>query len=288
MDRMVADVPAPFDLGARLDQAAIEATVVGAFLGQRRRLLHAAISLTGDEWSRASRCAAWNARELVVHVLGATQATRTTLTGERAVFAGGFDPNSGPNAFVEARAGDPTTATLDELEAEIAQTAAAIEEVSSASPSLRVTAVWGEEVDWRLFVTHMFWDAWMHERDLLLPLGRPVDSRGPEARLAVAYGLHSAGIMIGMLGGTYDETLALDGSARASYRVRAAGGTDVRISVRELAAGAATAGDAELVGDAIAGRGPVLTDVLDVPAEVAAPLMQLATFLNPGDPAPAG
>ena len=66
-----------------LDLEAVEPLVVDAFVTQRRRLLDSVRTLEAAEWSRPSRCTAWNTRELVLHVLGATDACRTTLTGER-------------------------------------------------------------------------------------------------------------------------------------------------------------------------------------------------------------
>jgi uncharacterized protein (TIGR03083 family) len=262
-----------------LEHDAAEARIVAAYRDQHERVLATARTLDAGEWEQPSRCSAWTAHELLIHLLGATGACRTTLTGEREVFAGGFDPNSGPASFVDLRRGEPVTRTLDDLEAETAATADAISALRGTSPTPTRTAVWGAQVDWRLLLAHMFWDSWMHERDLLLPLGRPVPTTDTEAQLAAAYGLHSAGIMNGLTGNALDVTLHLGGTGAGTYSVTADGG-DVRVTVSGPAAGAAPMGDARVVSDAIAGRPPALGDVLDAPADVVEPLGRLGGFLN--------
>jgi uncharacterized protein (TIGR03083 family) len=266
-------------IGSMLQHDDVEELVVAAFLAQRERFLSTARTLDPDEWNRPSRCSAWTAHQLLIHVLGATAACRTTLTGERDVFAGGFDPNSGPKSFVDRRTGEPTATTLHDLESEMAGAADAIDHLRGATPAPTRTAVWGAQVDWRLILIHMFWDGWLHERDLLLPLGRPAPTSTVEAELAAAYGLHSAGIMNGLTGNPLDLTLPLGGTGAGTYRVVADGG-DVRITVDGPAVHGAPMGDVLAVNDAIAGRQPALSEVLDAPATVVEPLSRLAAFLN--------
>ncbi|MGZ8763728.1 MAG: maleylpyruvate isomerase family mycothiol-dependent enzyme [Acidimicrobiia bacterium] len=268
------------ELGSRLDLEAVEPLVVDAFVAQRRRLLATARDLADDQWTSSTRCGDWNARELVIHVLGATDACRTTLTGEHSVFGGRFDPNASPNQFVESRAGEPVETTLEQLDTAIAATADAIEGQRARTPTPQMTAVWGEEVDWRLFVTHMFWDGWIHERDLLLPLGREPEASDAENRLAAAYGFHTAAIMIGMVGMPLDTTVRLEGTGSGTYRVRA-DGLDVTVSVSPLAPeDGPSNGIAIAVTDALAGRGPELATVLDASPDVVDALAQVGAFLQ--------
>jgi uncharacterized protein (TIGR03083 family) len=273
-----------FDLGPRIDMRAAEPLVVEAFVTQRHRFLATARALSPEQWATSTRCSEWDAQELVLHVLGATNACRTTLTGERSVFGGSFDPNSSPNTFVQRRAGEPVAATLDDLDEEIVQAGAAIEVIRAQDPAPRVTAVWGEDVDWRLFVTHMFWDSWIHERDLLLPCGLEPDVVDREARLATAYGLHCAAIMVRVLGRPLDVTLSLGGPGGGIYRATA-DATNVRVAVAPPDGSNRVQGSAVAVTDAIAGRGPGLADVLDAPGEVVGELAQIGAFLrSPASP----
>jgi uncharacterized protein (TIGR03083 family) len=275
-------VPAEaFELGSQLDLTATEALVVESFGGQRRRLHATATELTEAEWASATRCSAWDSRQLLLHVVGATGACRTTLTGAHSVFGGGFDPNAGPSVFVDSRADQPVASILDDLAREIDGAAVAITALQGEVPVPTRTAVWGAEVDWRLFVAHMFWDAWMHERDLLVPLGIQPATTDAETRLAAAYGLHTAGIMIGLLGTPLDATLRLDGVGGGTYRVEV-DGLNVVISVdpRLPLDDEPSQGDAIDVIDALAGRGVELTDVLDADADIVDALAQVGDFLR--------
>jgi uncharacterized protein (TIGR03083 family) len=275
-----------FEIGSQLDLESAEVLVVDAFSAQRRRLLADARDIDHDDWAITSRCTEWDAHALVLHVLGATDACRTTLTGERAVFGGSFDPNSSPNRFVDLRAAEPVATTLDDLDRSITATGAAIDEQRSRTPTPHMTAVWGQPVDWRLFVTHMFWDGWIHERDLLLPLGREPESTDAETRLAAAYGLHTAGIMVGLLGIPLDATFRLDGTGAGTYRLWV-DGLAVVVSVNPLdASDGPSAGDTIAVIDALAGRGPALESVLDAAPDVVDALSRVGAFLRGQSAAP--
>jgi uncharacterized protein (TIGR03083 family) len=274
------------ELGSRLDLEAAEPLVIDAFTTQRRRLLDAARALREDEWTSPTRCAEWNAHAVVVHVAGATDACRTTLTGERAVFGGSFDPNESPKAFVDLCAIQEPTETLEQLDGAISTAIETIEIHRTLTAAPRVTAVWGEEIDWRLFVTHFFWDSWIHERDLLVPLGREPEGTDAEARLATAYGLHTAAIVVGLFGIPLDVTVRLDGPGAGTYAV-VADGTDVRISVGELdAADGPANGGAVAVTDSLAGRGDELAIVLDAPADVVEMLSAVGLYLRGETEAP--
>ncbi len=268
-----------FDLGSRVDLDGVESIVIDAFVGQRERLVTVARGLTSDQWSGPTRCSEWDARELLLHVVGATDSCRETLTGERPVFGGPFDPNATPSEFVDRHAGVAPSTAVELLEASLATTVAAIELRRGRSPVLQVPSIWGEPIDWRLFVAHMFFDGWMHERDLLLPLAYEPLVVGSEARLAAAYSLHIAAIVAGGFGVPLDATLHLGGAADASYRVTA-NGFDVLVAVRPLDTTDSVSGDAVLVTDAISGRGPALPATLDAPTDVLDALSGVGAFLR--------
>ena len=103
--------------------------------------------------------------------------------------------------------------------------------------------MWGDPVDWQLFVTHMFFDGWVHERDLLLPLGRTPVPAAAEARLGTAYGLHTAGIVAGLFDLALDTTFAFafEGSGAGCYRLQV-DGRDVRVTVSPARASTADGG----------------------------------------------
>jgi hypothetical protein len=67
-------------------------------------------------------------------------------------------------------------------------------------------------------VLHFFWDAWIHERDVLLPLRRPHESSAVESRAAAAYGLMIGSVPIGLAGTSLDETIVLAGDGGGTFR----------------------------------------------------------------------
>ena len=140
-------------------------------------------------------------------------------------------------------------------------------------------AVWGAPVDWRLLATHGFWDGWLHERDVVLPLGRTQATGDEEARLAVAYGLLLAGVMATFMQLPLDTELRLDGIGGGTFALRVDGGDAIVRAVPTRAAGAQSHGSAVVVADALSGRGAEVGDVLDVDAELVARLSHLRAFL---------
>lgn len=272
--------PLDFDIGSRRELDDIGPFVTDTFIAQRRRLLATARGFADREWTHATRCGEWDVRQLLVHVLGATDACRATLTRERSVFGDGFDPNTGPNRFVDEHADQAGPTTLDELDDSITATADAMDPLLGQTPTPQMTAVWGQEVDWRLFVAHMFWDGWIHERDLLVPLRREHRPADAETRLAAAYGLHTAAIMAGLLAIPLDVTLCLSGPGGGTYRVTA-DGLDVTVSVTPMdLADGPEQGNAVAAIDALAGRGAELGTVLDAAPEVLDALSQVGAFLR--------
>ena len=143
----------------------------------------------------------------------------------------------------------------------------------------RVAAVWGTPVDWRLLATHGFWDGWLHERDVVLPLGRTQSTGDPEARLAVAYGLLIAGVMAAFMELPVDTELRLDGVGGGTFSLRVEGGESLVHASPGATAGAPSQGEAVVVADALSGRGAEVGDVLDADADLVATLSHLRAFL---------
>lgn len=267
-------------LGSRLDLTAADAWVVEAFASQRLRLLDVLADLDDADWDAPTRCSEWNVRQLVLHVVGATDACRSTLAGTRAVFGAAFDPNSSPNEFIDRHAETDIATVRGMLEASVATAIEAIEAQRQVEPPLRCASIWGEQIDWRLFVAHFFYDGWIHERDLLLPLGRIPVTSDAEACLAATYGLHIAGIVAGMFAVPVDTVLRLGGTGGGTYRV-SVDGFDVVISVAPIAPGDPPVnGDAIAVTDAISGRTPDLAAFLDADPAVVDALAGVGAFLR--------
>jgi hypothetical protein len=117
----------------------------------------------------------------------------------------------------------------------------------------------GRELHWSVWSLHIFWDAWMHERDIALPLGLNVRSSDVELRLMILYGLLIAAAPAARAGDHLHVSLALDGSPDYSYEIS---NTDDDIKVTASAtAPAELRGPVGPVLDSLAGRGPALTEL---------------------------
>lgn len=220
-----------FEIGTAISARPIQTLVVDALRSQRMRLLETMRAATERDWRSHSRCPLWNAQQVVLHICGANKAVREELAGERQVVEENFDPRTSPNRYVEMHASEAVADTLERLESSSDALLAVVDQRLVAERDDQVFAVWGNLVDWRLLVTHIFWDAWLHERDILLPLGQTHATPEGEARLAIAYGVLMAGVLPGFMGIPIDAELRLGGSGEGTFHLRVDGAADVRVRV---------------------------------------------------------
>lgn len=141
---------------------------------QRRRLVEVLSRFDDAQWSHPSRCQGWTNRDVVLHL----DTTNTFWTysigegrrGEPTRFLATFDPVASPAELV-AGAGDVAPAQL--LERFAASTDALIAEVTSLDENewtVPAEAPPGH-VSISALMHHALWDSWIHERDIVLPLG---------------------------------------------------------------------------------------------------------------------
>lgn len=141
---------------------------------QRRRLAETLAGLTDDQWAHPSRCEGWSGRDVIVHLDSTnsfwTYSIEAGIRGEPTTLLSTFDPVTSPAAFVDASTGMPTSEVLEGFMAStdaLVDLFASLDEAAWAVPAeappghLSVSAV----------AHHALWDSWVHERDILLPLG---------------------------------------------------------------------------------------------------------------------
>ena len=147
--------------------------IAGPTIRQRRRLLDRVRAFETEEWEQPSRCEGWTSRDVIAHLDITnhfwTMAIDAGRRGSPTRILTAFDPVSTPAQMVldtrEIADGDllarfeSSTTTFIELLASLDErdwTA-----LAEAPPGhLAISAV----------VHHALWDAWVHERDILLPL----------------------------------------------------------------------------------------------------------------------
>lgn len=148
--------------------------MIGLWRSHRRRFLSALAELSDQQWRSTTRCDAWDAIDVVWHLVTADRFWVASLTagseGRPTSILRGFDPTTTPGQITEASRQDSpeqTLAAFAESTAVFDQTVAAIDtpgwKLTAESPIGHISA--------RLVLTHAFWDSWLHERDILVPLG---------------------------------------------------------------------------------------------------------------------
>lgn len=224
-----------------------DAGAVGeAAVRQRRRLVEVLCTLTAEQWDHQSRCDEWSVKDVAAH-LSATNAfwemsIRSGVAGAPTEWLSSFDPVSSPAQMVAE-----STQSIAEI----------LETFATSTASLATCVADLSAADWRALaesppghvcvgavVHHALWDSWIHERDILLPLG---DAPVEEPDEVVACLRYVAG---------FTPALALNGGAlgSGSFDVVATD-PDVAFHVSigtEVAVGAgSSACDFTLVGDAV-------------------------------------
>lgn len=216
---------------------------------QRRRLADLLATFDDEQWAHPSRCAGWSNRDVIVH-LDSTNgfwafSILAGLRGEPTRFLATFDPVSSPAALVDAAAGVTNAEVLQRF---VASTDAFLEVLESLG-----------DVDWEraaeappghiavsALAHHALWDSWVHERDIVLPLGIDPTEVDDEIVACLRYG---AGLAPAF-------TLSRDPSRRGVLALASTGPSvdavvtvDGHVSV--CAGTAAAAADVVLDGDSV-------------------------------------
>jgi uncharacterized protein (TIGR03083 family) len=255
---------------------------------QRLRLTDALSGLTEAQWKSPTRCTSWDARGVVSHLVTVdgffTMTLRAAAAGDApTTFIRGFDPSTGTDDLV---------APLLELPTE-----ALFEQFVTGTDTLFATVQTLEGDDWRslgeapfghmparLILAHAFWDSWLHERDILVPLGVDVPVEDDELLTATWYTL----VVGGLQGGLLDDDAPVGPGADAPIdislqfddlpiAVRAQIDTGTRIS-RSDGADAVAAGSAVDLVESFAGRAPA-DAINSLPADLADQLGRAAQIL---------
>ena len=152
----------------------VPADIVGPAIRQRRRLAAVLSSFTAEQWAHPSRCEGWSNRDVIVHLESTNAfwafAIGAGVSGEATRFLATFDPVASPAQLV---ADSTSVSTEDLLERFVASTeslAAALQALGDEDWLALAEAPPGH-ISVSAVVHHALWDSWVHERDVLVPLG---------------------------------------------------------------------------------------------------------------------
>ena len=161
-----------------------------ALVRQRERLAGALAGLSPEQWAVPSRCDGWSVQDVAAHLVSVNRFWLVSMgagrRGEPTRLLESFDPVTVPAAIVAGTRGAPPAATLEELSASNAELAGLVGSLSEAELSMPAEAPPGH-IALRAVCAHALWDAWVHERDVLLPLGRAPQAEADEIRVALVY-----------------------------------------------------------------------------------------------------
>jgi uncharacterized protein (TIGR03083 family) len=144
------------------------------FIRQRRRLGKTLADFDDSQWSAPSRCEAWSVQDVITHLVGTNQfwnlSISSGLKGSPTQFLATFDPVVTPADMVERERSQTSAEVLERYLESVEQLAATVDGMSEEAWLVPAEAPPGH-VEMRAVVLHAMWDAWIHERDILLPLG---------------------------------------------------------------------------------------------------------------------
>jgi uncharacterized protein (TIGR03083 family) len=261
---------------------------VEPWVRHRRRLVDALGALDDAQWEETTRCTAWDARGVIGHLVVVDQFWMTTMGSAQrgdapTRFIEGFDPSTGTDALVAPLLDQSPAVALEQLAAGTDAFVALVESIDGDEWDRLGEAPFGH-MPAHLLLAHAHWDSWLHERDILGPLGLagPVDN--DDLRNATVYTFVFAGLQGGLLGDArpngpgpaapVDATVTFDDLVLALH-VR----YDDAVHLSVAGAGpASTAGDALTLVEGMAGRGPARPGGV-LPADLDAQLARAAQIL---------
>ena len=223
-------------------------------LRQRRRFARQLSTFTPDQWAAASRCEGWRVQDVVAHLTSTDQfwhfAVASGLAGTPTRMLESFDPKAVPAALVDAVRDVPAADAL-----------AAYVEANDALCMLFESlddAGWdavGEAPPGHLGIGalahHALWDSWVHERDVLQPLGIAQDEEPDEVLACLRYAAALSPAFALQAGGARAGTFALV-VERPPAQILVTVGDDVRVTDGTDRIGGGVMSDAFVLrGDAV-------------------------------------
>ena len=231
---------------------------------QQRRFAEVLATFGPDQWASPTRCARWSVQDTVVHLVGANELWRTSVTAGRAgsptrLFEF-FDPVTTPPLLVDAVEGWTRFEALVHYVGAVDGMAAAVAGLDGQGWSVTGESPLGH-VALRLVLLHALWDSWVHERDVLLPLGLAPVLEPDEVVACLAYAAALGPALLAAGGSVRRGTLAVDGT-EPEVRIVVDVGSSVLLRLDTAAVGGAClAGRAVDLIEGLSFRAPLTADV---------------------------
>ena len=162
---------------------------------QRRRMETFLSALTDDEWRSPSRCDGWSIQDVISHLVTVNSfwatSVRAGVAGAPTQMLANFDPAAHPPLMVDGMRSLAPREVFDQFVASNDDFLGALASLDDRGWSARAESPAGH-VSIRSLAFHAIWDAWIHERDIALPLDQvppqEPDELGSCLRYAAALG----------------------------------------------------------------------------------------------------
>jgi uncharacterized protein (TIGR03083 family) len=182
------------------------ASLVAPWHAHRERFLTGVRGLAAADWDHPTRCADWSVRDVVAHLVTVDGFWPVALAvardgGAPTTYLRGFDPSSSPDEFVQAAtAGTSTPELLERHVVALEQLAAFVAAMDEDAWNRRCESPLGH-MPARIILAHGYWDSWLHEYDIFVPLGEPPAVAHEDLLAATWFSL----VMAGLQGGLVDD-----------------------------------------------------------------------------------
>ena len=259
------------------------------WLRHRRRFADELSALTEEQWRAPSRCEGWDARAIVSHLVTVDSFWVLSFAAAQAhtpptTFIRGFDPSTGTNDLVAPMLELASETILERFVTGGDALIAVVEQLHDAEWDAPAEAPFGH-LPARLILGHALWDSWLHERDILVPLGMSAAVEPDELLVSTWFALLAGGLQWGLLDddapvgpgleAPVDVTIRFDDLPADPMRVR----YDSRVTIaRAEGADAVAAGSAVDAVEGFTGRQP-LRALGSLPPELVGQLARASLFL---------
>lgn len=241
---------------------------------QRRRLEALLRELSDEEWQHPSRCEGWSVQDVVTHLTSTNGfwalSIQAGLAGEPTRYLAAFDPVASPAQLVDQVQGTPVADTLEQLAASNEALAQVVDGLDDADWDVLAEAPPGH-LPVYLVADHALWDSWIHERDIVLPLGRTPVVEADEVLACLRYSAALGRAFMLSRGSTEQGAVELEVRDPAARLV-----VVVEDDAVHVHAGAAPEGALVLQADAVE-----LVEMLSM-RDVGAPVPAVAGWLTAG------
>jgi uncharacterized protein (TIGR03083 family) len=155
---------------------------------QRARLLGVLRSLDDTQWNAPSRCEKWSVKDVVSHLVSVDQfwtvSVGAALAGKPTQLLASFDPVAVPEEIVSGMRALSPDNVLAQYDRNANHFIDALSRVTDWSALAEAPP---GHLALNVMALHALWDAWVHERDIAIPLGLDTVEDAEEVTLSLQY-----------------------------------------------------------------------------------------------------